>query len=510
MQIDSPMDHCLLLRVGVIAEGNRCLSIVRLINSIKPSRLRLQIVGLAPISKSVACLKFAGEQGIQIFENYRELIRMETLDLVLELSGDPRILGDVVAHKPPSVGVLDSQASMLIFDIARQSEHVAQKESEISLATSFASAMLEASPDGVMVLDRDFKIIRCNNSPLITRGRPRAAIIGKYCFEVLHGTLGRCDGESRICPIQETLVTKRPARAVHEITTDDGEVRTCHVSSYPLINQLGEIVQFVEVIRDITQELSERVERRTRDIKNDLSRVVQEDRLASLGRLVASVCHEINNPIASIVTFNKLILSYLRDDTLPPEGLTAFSQYLELSVKEALRCGDIVKSLLSFARQKNIEPTHVDLVEMVNTIMMLVAHQLDMAQVASEVDLPPPPFTVWGDQALIQQCLMNLIFNAMEATPEGGRITIQGERDGDANKVRLTIADTGQGISEEDVPRIFEPFFSTKNAGKGVGLGLSMVYGIIREHNGTIEVDSAPGKGTAFKIVLPIQPQMTE
>jgi signal transduction histidine kinase len=305
-------------------------------------------------------------------------------------------------------------------------------------------------------------------------------------------------------------VTKRPARAVHEITTDDGEVRTCHVSSYPLINQLGEIVQFVEVIRDITQELSERVERRTRDIKNDLSRVVQEDRLASLGRLVASVCHEINNPIASIVTFNKLILSYLRDDTLPPEGLTAFSQYLELSVKEALRCGDIVKSLLSFARQKNIEPTHVDLVEMVNTIMMLVAHQLDMAQVASEVDLPPPPFTVWGDQALIQQCLMNLIFNAMEATPEGGRITIQGERDGDANKVRLTIADTGQGISEEDVPRIFEPFFSTKNAGKGVGLGLSMVYGIIREHNGTIEVDSAPGKGTAFKIVLPIQPQMTE
>lgn len=510
MQIESPMDHCLLLRVGVIAEGNRCLSIVRLINSIKPSRLRLQIVGLAPISKSVACLKFAGEQGIQIFENYKELIRMETLDLVLELSGDPHILADVVAHKPASVGVLDSQASMLIFDIARQSEHVAQRESEISLATSFASAMLEASPDGVMVLDRDFRIIKCNNSPLITRGRPREAIIGKYCFEVLHGALGRCDGESRVCPIQETLVTKRPARAVHEITTDDGEVRTCHVSSYPLINQLGEIVQFVEVIRDITQELSERVERRTRDIKNDLSRVVQEDRLASLGRLVASVCHEINNPIASIVTFNKLILSYLRDDTLPPEGLSAFSQYLELSVKEALRCGDIVKSLLSFARQKNIEPTHVDLVEMVNTIMMLVAHQLDMAQVTSKVLLPPPPFTVWGDQALIQQCLMNLIFNAMEATPEGGRITIQGEKDGDANKVRLTIADTGHGINEEDVPRIFEPFFSTKNAGKGVGLGLSMVYGIIREHNGTIEVDSAPGKGTAFKIVLPIQPQMTE
>jgi PAS domain S-box-containing protein len=504
MHIDNQMDHCLLLRVGVIAKGSRCLSVLRLIHSIKPTRLRLRLVGLAPTTQSVACLKFAGEQGIPIFNNISELLEMETLDLVLELTGDTDILALVSSRKPPSVGVLDSQASMLFFDIARQYEMVAEKESEISLATSFASAMLEASPDAVMVLDRNSRIIKCNNSSLITRGKPRESIIGKYCFEVVHGTMGRCNGESRTCPIQETLLTKRPARAVHEITTDDGEVRTCHISSYPLSNQLGEIVQFVEVIRDITQELSERVERRTKDIKNDLSRVVQEDRLASLGRLVASVCHEINNPISSIVTFNKLILSHIRDDTLPPEGMAAFGKYLELSVKEALRCGNIVKSLLSFARQKNIEPTHVDLIEMINTIMMLVAHQLDMAQVQSEVVLPSPPFTVWGDQALIQQCLMNLVFNAMEATPEGGKITIHGEADMAEGKAKLTVADTGQGISEEDVSQIFEPFFSTKNTGKGVGLGLSMVYGIIREHNGTIEVDSTPGKGSSFKIELPI------
>jgi len=504
MQVDSHMDHCLLLRVGVIARGSRCLSMMRLIDSIKPSRLRLKLEGIAPTSRSAACQKIAGEQGIPIFDDYLDLIKMETVDLILELSGNSQVLADVVTHKPAAVGVLDSVASMLIFDIARQYEMVAQRESEISLATSFASAMLEASPDGVMVLDRNFRIIKCNNSPLITRGQGREAILGRYCFEALHGTSERCSTHNRTCPIQETLRTKRPARAVHEITTDDGVVRTCHVSSYPLVNQMGEIVQFVEVIRDITQELSERIERRTQAIKNDLSRVVQEDRLASLGRLVASVCHEINNPIASIVTFNKLILSYIQEDNLPPEGLSAFSRYLDLSVKEAMRCGDIVKRLLSFARQKNIEAADVDLIEMVNTIMLLTAHQLDMAQVHSEIRLPAPPFTAWGDYALIQQCLMNLIFNAMEATPEGGTITLAGGRERDGKRIWLSIADTGHGIQPENLEQIFEPFFSTKETGKGAGLGLSMVYGIIREHSGTIEVSSEPGKGAVFKMTLPV------
>ncbi|MBT8342892.1 MAG: GHKL domain-containing protein, partial [Desulfatitalea sp.] len=113
------------------------------------------------------------------------------------------------------------------------------------------------------------------------------------------------------------------------------------------------------------------------------------------------------------------------------------------------------------------------------------------------------PFTAQGDYALVQQCLMNLIFNALEAMPQGGRITIRGGDDDTGDFVWLTISDTGPGIDDEDMPRIFEPFFSTKSAGKGTGLGLSMVYGIVREHNGTIEVESKSGQGTTFKLMLP-------
>lgn len=499
-------DHCLLLRVGVIAKGERCLNIMRMLDKIKPSRLRLKIVGLAPVTQQIACLKFAGEMGVPIYDHYSELLRMEYLDLILEMTGDSEILADVAQRKPPSVGVLDQEASALFFDLAQQYEYAAEREQEISLATSFASAMLEASPDSVRVIDRNLRIINCNNSPLAAGGRGREDMLGKHCFEVLHGALSPCGGINRVCPTQQALQTRRPSRAVHEITGGDGQVHVCHVTIYPLFNRLGEIVQFVEVIRDFTKDLSERIEQTTRAIHKNLAQVAQEDRMASLGRLVASVCHEINNPISSIVTFNKLILSYLKDQTMPPDGLNAFRRYLELSVKEALRCGDIVKNLLTFARQRKIQPRHIDIAEIIHTIIMLATYQLEMAGVQYQIRLPDSPFQAWGDYALIQQCLMNLIFNAVDAMPKGGRITISGGYSDSGGQVWLTISDTGYGIHPDDLPRIFEPFYSTKEIGKGVGLGLSMVYGIIREHNGTVVVESEPDKGTAFRITLPTQP----
>ena len=164
------------------------------------------------------------------------------------------------------------------------------------------------------------------------------------------------------------------------------------------------------------------------------------------------------------------------------EGSAGFERYLDLSVHEAIRCGSIVNNLLTFARQKTIEAKDVDLIEVVKTIMMLTKHQLESSLIEYEVNLPKAPFKVWGDSAQIQQCLMNLIFNAIESMPEGGKLTISGGLNDGEDMVWLTVADNGHGIKPEDLPHIFEPFYSTKVDGKGVGLGLSMTYGIIREH----------------------------
>ncbi len=143
---------------------------------------------------------------------------------------------------------------------------------------------------------------------------------------------------------------------------------------------------------------------------------------------------------------------------------------------------------------------------MVKTTLLLTSHQLELAKIECIVDLPPDSFTAWGDGGQIQQCLLNLIFNAIDAMPEGGTITISGGIEKNTDMLGLSVSDTGHGIEPYHLSRIFEPFYSTKANGKGVGLGLAMVYGIIREHKGDIEVESEPGKGTKFTIRLPARP----
>ena len=496
-------EHCLLLNVGVVARGSRCLSIMRDLRAIRPSHLRLKLVAMATVSKSAACNKYAGETGIELFENPKDLLTIEYLDLILELTGDTKLLAELIAHKPPTIGVLDRPTAMLFFDFANLYNQMTKRETEINLATSFASALLEASPDGVLVIDRDYRIINCNHSALISGGAGRESILGRFCFEIMHHAKEPCSVPERICPAQETLRTGRPSRAVHEVVMADGSTQISQITTYPIFNHVGEITQFVVTIRDMTKDLSERIEKRAQAIKDNLTRYVQDDRLASLGRLVASVCHEINNPITSIVTFNKLILSYAEDNDLGRNRLKDVQRYLGLSVREALRCGEIVKNLLTFARQKKVDATEIDLVGMIDTIMLLISHQLENAGITCEVDLPAAAYTAWGDSAQVQQCLMNLIFNAIDAMPHGGKMAIAGGFDEKDSMIWMTISDTGLGIDADELPRIFEPFYSTKAVGKGVGLGLSMVYGIIREHNGIVEVDSEMGKGSTFRIKLP-------
>lgn len=502
MSADTSLKQDLVLRVAVVAKGYYALSVMRMLSEIKPSRLQLHLVAIATISKSIACTKFAGEMGVAVYDNPLELLDVENLDLIFEMSGDPQTLAELSRNKPSTIGVLDRQASTLIFEIAGLYQQVSDQASEISLASSFASALLEASPDGVIVIDRDYKIVNCNESPIVTKGKGRDFVIGRQCHEIIHDcSKERCEGE-RYCPMEEVLQNGRTARTVHETNPGSPENRIHQSTYYPINNHLGEIVQVVISIRDITQELTDRIEQRTQAIKDDLERFVREDRLASLGRLVASVCHEINNPISSILTFNKLILRCLQEDDLPDDGFESFRRYLDISVREALRCGQIVKNLLTFARQKNIEVIQIDLKEMIDTILVLTEHQLEKNGISYEVNLPQTAFSARGDYAQIQQCLMNLIFNAIEAMEKGGKLTLSGGRENDQT-IWLTVADTGYGIDPEDRARIFEPFYTTKKEGKGVGLGLSMVYGIIREHQGTVEVESESGKGSQFRLTLP-------
>lgn len=492
-------ETCLFFNLGAVVKSPQCLSVMNQLQSINQSRLRLRLLAIAATEDPASCSKYAAENGIQVYDDYRELLSVEHLNLIVELTDDPSILLDIFKRKRPSVGVLDREAFTQLLDIANLYSWVDQHQSE------FATTLLRASPDAVLLVDQELRILDGNRSPLIAGGANIESIIGRPCFDAIHGS-SECNNISKNCPARKTQKTGMTSRAMYEVAGPNGTPQIVQVTSYPIFNRLGDVAQVVLTIRDITEDLVERIEQRTQVIRKDLARVVQEDRLTSLGRLVASVCHEINNPITSILTFTKLVQVMFQRAHLSDEDLKKIDHYLDLSFREAMRCGIIVKSLLTFARPKSLEAKTLDLNEMVHTILALTKHQMELANIHCKTDLPAAQFTAWGDYAKIQQCLLNLILNAIDAMPEGGTITISGETNEPSDFVWLEVSDTGHGIEPEDLQRIFEPFYSTKIDGKGVGLGLSMVHGIIREHGGMVEVNSEPGKETTFIIKLPRKP----
>ena len=491
----STSSRCPQFNIGMVLSGSCFQTIMKNLPAIQSSGLHLLAVAAVP--KSVSRYKCAKDSGVQIFDDHSDLLTVDGLDLILECTGDQGILSDIISRKRPNVGVLDRQASMRLIEMAKGYAN-----------NPLASILLEASPDGVLVINRKFRIIDCNQSPQITGSANKDNVIGKHCYEVLYRKSSPCEFPSTICVASEALKTSKPARAVYEIHGLNNTLQLRQVTAYPILDRHGEISQFVLTLRDITKELGKKIEERTRALKKDFARLAQEDRLSSLGRLVASVCHEINNPITSIVTFNKLVRNILQSKPwdLPDIEMSNVIRYLDLSFREAMRCGSIVKSLLTFARPKSLEAKSIVISELVDTILLLTEHQLELANIRCEVHFPPGQLTACGDHAQIQQCLLNLIFNAIDAMPNGGTLTISGEIDESADLIILTVTDTGCGIELHDLPRIFEPFYSTKTDGRGSGLGLAMVYGIIHEHHGSVEVESEPGKGSTFRIKLPRNP----
>jgi len=257
-------------------------------------------------------------------------------------------------------------------------------------------------------------------------------------------------------------------------------------------------------LEGLNRTLEERVQEKTRQLEHTHHQMLLVEKMASLGKLAAVVAHEINNPLAGIRTYARLLRRQLAAGTQAPptpEQAAETDRILQMVDGEAGRCGDIVRNLLAFSRQSGARFAEEDLGPVVERCRMLLKHQAEMLGVTLEArtaeDLP----RIVCDAAQVQQMILALAMNALEATPPEGRVGIEAARDGDW--VRLVIADTGGGIPQEHLDRIFEPFFTTKEAGKGVGLGLAVVYGIVERHHGRVEVTSEPGRGTTFTVRLP-------
>ncbi|MFB3812830.1 MAG: ATP-binding protein [Terriglobales bacterium] len=309
----------------------------------------------------------------------------------------------------------------------------------------------------------------------------------------------------------------RPVRALKAGTKQltEGELGwQIPVASSDELGELAESFNLMSLrLRDANEEvtswartLEERVQEKTNELQKAHEHLLQVEKMASIGKLAAVVAHEVNNPLSGILTYAKLIKKWIDSGDLErrPERLGEARQCLDMVEEESRRCGDLVRNLLTFSRSAPMNLSWVDLNKVVDRCLRLVQHQLELNSIQAQLDLAPDLPMVHCDSAQIEQVLLALIMNANDAMPRGGNLWLRTRYLPNSRQVELQVRDDGSGIPPEIRSKIFEPFMTTKETGKGVGLGLAISKTIIDRHQGQIEVESQVGRGTCFYIFLPL------
>ena len=262
-----------------------------------------------------------------------------------------------------------------------------------------------------------------------------------------------------------------------------------------LLNYLERHLEAYEKILSLNEELSSYIDR----LESTQKQLIQSEKLNALGQLAASVAHEINNPLAGVLVYSKLLSKKVDSASLDKDETLANLSKIESAVGY---CSRIVRGLLDFARQSDpvLQPVTVDSV--VNQVMFLIGHQAELNKVEVVRDDMAALPSVMADFNQLQQVFLNLVVNAIQAMPDGGKLTIHSSLSEDS-WVKVSVQDTGSGITSDNLEKLFTPFFTTKEQTEGLGLGLAVSYGIIERHGGRIEVSSEVGKGSTFTIHLP-------
>jgi two-component system NtrC family sensor kinase len=365
---------------------------------------------------------------------------------------------------------------------------VDRRTAEVEAQRRFIEAIIDSLPLSLYAIDRNYKIVAWNrNRELGELGIPRGSALGKNIFSVLT----RQKRELLEEEFARVFESGEIERIEHETATANGELKHWLISKIPMwIDRGGEVSHVITVGEDITQ----RVEAN--------KGVARAEKLAAIGRLASGVVHEINNPLATISACAEALEARVGEGAFSGSAaLDDLREYLGLIRSEAFRCKSITMGLLDFSRTRATEYALLNISDVISSAARLLSHQQRAAgidlQIETPADLPP----VSGDPGQLQQVIIALATNAVDAMPGGGVLKIAGRRN--EQKVLVEVSDSGGGIPPENIGKIFEPFFTTKEVGKGTGLGLAVCYGILTEHGGSLDVQSTVGVGTTFTISLP-------
>jgi len=358
---------------------------------------------------------------------------------------------------------------------------VIQRTEELSRSEKKYRRVFEGSMDMIFILDGDARFLDINQAGLTSLGyAAKEDLVGVLDFQsfFVHETdCTRLMNDLRM----NGFVRDRECR----LRSKDGSELFVLLSSTARNDGQSGITGYEGIAKDVTARLL---------MEKQLQRA---DKLASLGQISTGIAHEINNPLGVMLGYTQLLL---REN---PAG-TQNHDDLKIIEKHARNCKTVVDDLLKFARGTRTNKTPIDVNQCVQEVLSLVSHQFELDKITLATGLDPHLPTLVADGEKIKQVFMNLLMNARQAIKKSGTISVATTTDPDKKSVRISIRDTGCGIPDELVDKIFDPFFTTKPVGEGTGLGLSVSYGIIQDHNGRIEAHSEVGRGSTFSVVLPV------
>lgn len=341
-------------------------------------------------------------------------------------------------------------------------------------------AMFDNLPSSIYIINRDFTLAAVNSARAARAGQEPAQFVGRRCYEAFFQLAEPCPG----CRAVETLHNGIATQRLNRYWFDADRFIELEISSFPIQDEKDAVIQAILIETDVTEK------------RNLEANLVQSEKLAAVGQLAASLAHEINNPLTAIIANAQL----LRRD-IPP-GADDLLDSVKLIEMAGMRASQAVRNLLSIARKERYELAPVDLNDTLHNALSLIQHELVGRPVQISLSLEDGIPPVFASQDQLQGVWINLLLNAIDAIDKkNGEISINSHYTG--SEFQVAITDNGKGISADHQARIFEPFYTTKLAGRGTGLGLSVCQRVIRQHGGDIRVDSQPGSWTRFTVVLP-------
>ena len=502
------------MNIALVGGGIFCKEILEKTTfDYKQEGIHAAIVAVADPDPESPGMVLAGKMNLLTLTDYHQLYDSKyNIHLIIILTPGQHLFEDILKTRPPHIRLMAYDVFKIFW------KAIGIEEQRLRERTKEMETILNGIQEFILVITPEKEIIDVNETFLEKMCYARNEVIGKKCHEVYQKSNTPCSFDDIVCPLKKVIDNKRPVTKVMNRFNHNGERRYMEISIFPIWESNGQISKFIEISRDITERkieeekitrrLEQMVEERTRQLKETHNKLIHQDKMASLGKLSASVVHEINNPNAGILNLIMLIKRIIEEGPINPKEMEQFKRYLTLMETETRRIGRIVSNLLAFSRQSKMRPTLLNINRLIEKTLVLNSNLLKINNIKVKKRMDPDLPDLTGSEDQLQQVFMNIVSNAAEAMESAGKgeLSITTRHSSKNGKIKVMFKDTGVGIPEENFSRLFEPFFTTKKKGKGVGLGLSVAYGIIQEHHGSIYVQSEKGNGTSFIIYIPLNP----